>query len=411
MKIAIILGRGTEGCGVTQCAIQMQRVSGADIYSTKDKRWPRAKGFDFPVTEFSMAKEWEKYTEIVNKYDLCVIYSVPSTGHPEACQENFLKFLNAIKIRKAFINVDHKMASISRNANLKEVCGKVDVMMTHSMENDFCKYMTKHAITTPVCKMGLGFSYDEHRKKYWKPIDEQQGELVRWIGRTTGWKGPGLMIDYHADKLKDLGFITVLEGLEASISYTSILYKDDACTQRRDVVNYFRPEKEHGDEKFDPSVYGKETLNKGAYLYPPYINQDAMERMSLSGFGSDLYHLSEKSYGNNIENCHAEIIACGSVPIFHKHFCDNVIHKVQGDPITKCKNSGTIALDYSNFDEASKIMKKLKNDSSMRDDWREMAFEFWKQHSDAKDVVSEIIKLATDNITETKKSTLEDLFA
>jgi hypothetical protein len=39
-------------------------------------------------------------------------------------------------------------------------------------------------------------------------------------------------------------------------------------------------------------------------------------------------------------------------------------------------------------------MIKLKNDPSMRDDWREMAFEFWKQHSDAGPVVNEIVDLA-----------------
>ena len=122
-----------------------------------------------------------------------------------------------------------------------------------------------------------------------------------------------------------------------------------------------------------------------------------MERLSLSGFGSDLYHLEAHMYGNNIENCHAEIVASGAIPIFHKHFCDNVIHKVQGDPITKCKNTGTIALDQTNYDETREIMLKLVNDPKMRDDWREMAFDFWKQHSDSKDVISEIIQLATCN--------------
>ena len=38
-KIIIVLGRGTEGCGVTQCAIQMQKVTGAKILSANDKKW------------------------------------------------------------------------------------------------------------------------------------------------------------------------------------------------------------------------------------------------------------------------------------------------------------------------------------------------------------------------------------
>jgi len=397
-KIAIVLGRGTEGCGVTQCAIQMQKVTGADILSAKDKKWGRAKGLDIRQEEFMMGAEWKHYAQKINEnYDLCVIYSIPSKSHPQDCQDNFVSFLKAINIRKAFINVDHKAASIARNANLKEVCENVDVIMTHSLENDFSKFMQKNKIQTPLTKMGLGFDYDGHRAEHWRPIEFQQHNVVRWIGRTAMWKGPNLMIDFHQDALMENGFITVLEGLEASIQYPLVLYRDNAAEKpqdRRKVVNYFRPEKEYNEVKFTPDLYGKEEVGNGAYLYPQYINSEAMFRMSLSAFGSDLYHLKAETYGNNIENCHAECVASGTVPLFHKHFCDNVIHKVQGDPVSQCKNSGTIGVDYTNFNECRDLMIKLKNDPSMRDDWREMAFEFWKQHSDAGPVVNEIVDLA-----------------
>tara|TARA_B100000287_G_scaffold435636_1_gene505177 strand:- start:4054 stop:5295 length:1242 start_codon:yes stop_codon:yes gene_type:complete len=412
MKTIIVLGRGTEGCGVTQCAIQMQKVTGATILSANDKKWGRAKGLDIEQVELSIGKEWDNMANIVNEFDLCIVYSIPSKTHPEDCQENFLKLLDAIKIRKAFINVDHKSASIARNANLKEVCEKMDVIMTHSMENDFCKFARKNKITVPIKKMGLGFDYDGHREKYWKPIEQQQHEMVRWIGRTAMWKGPALMIDFHQDALMKSGFITVLEGLEASIQYPLVLYRDNKAKEpidRRKVQNYFRPEKKHGEtEKFKPEMYGKEEIFKGSYLYPQYINSDCMERMSLSAFGSDLYHLKAETYGSNIENCHAECIASGTVPLFHKHFCDNVIHPVQDKPISQCKDSGTLGVDYNNMFECRDQMVKLKNDPSMRDDWREMAFEFWKQHSDAEMVVNEIIELATS--TKDKPQGLEEFF-
>ena len=412
MKTIILLGRGTEGCGVTQCAIQMQKVTGATILSANDKKWGRAKGLDLQQTEMSVGKEWEEMANIVNQHDVCIVYSVPSKSHPQDCQDNFPKLLDAITIRKAFINVDHKAASIARNANLAEVCKKMDVIMTHSLENDFSRFMKKNKILVPLKKMGLGFDYDGHRAKYWKAIHVQQRSMVRWIGRTAMWKGPALMIDYHQDALMDAEFITVLEGLEASIQYPLVLYRDnkeETPTDRRKVVNYFRPEKQHGEtQKFLPEFYGTEKVGNGAYLYPQYINEDCMNRMSRSAFGADLYHLKAETYGNNIENCHAEIIASGAVPIFHKHFCDNVIHKEQGKPVTLCKDTGTIGLDYSNFEECKEVMIKLKNDPAMRDDWREMAFEFWKQHSDGEMVVGEIMELATSD--EHQPQGLEEFF-
>jgi hypothetical protein len=412
-KVAIVLGRGTEGCGVTQCAIQMQKVTNADILSAKDKKWGRAKGLDIRQEEFMMGTEWAHYAQKINEnYDLCVIYSIPSKSHPQDCQDNFISFLKAINIRKAFINVDHKAASIARNANLKEVCENVDVIMTHSLANDFSRFMTKNKIQTPLTKMGLGFDYDGHRAEHWRPIEFQQHNMVRWIGRTAMWKGPNLMIDFHQDALMENGFITVLEGLEASIQYPLVLYRDNAAEKpqdRRKVMNYFRPEKEYNEVKFTSDLYGKEEIGKGAYLYPQYINSEAMFRLSLSAFGSDLYHLKAETYGNNIENCHAECVASGTVPLFHKHFCDNVIHKVQGDPVSQCKNSGTIGVDYTNFNECRDLMIQLKLDPMMRDDWREMAFEFWKQHSDAEPVVTEIIDLAL-NTTTNQPTGLEEFF-
>ena len=412
MKTIILLGRGTEGCGVTQCAIQMQKVTGATILSANDKKWGRAKGLDIQQLEMSVGKEYEAIAKQINQYDLCIVYSVPSKSHPEDCQENFLKLLDLINTRKAFINVDHKAASIARNANLAEVCKKVDVIMTHSMENDFCKFMRKNKIQTPLTKMGLGFDYDGHRAKYWRPIEEQQHNMVRWIGRTAMWKGPSLMIDYHQDALMKEDFITVLEGLEASIQYPLVLYRDnkeDNPIDRRKVENYFRPEKKYGDVKFTNDLYGKEDIQKGAYLYPQYMNEDCMRRLSLSAFGSDLYHLKAETYGDNIENCHAECIASGTVPLFHKHFCDNVIHPVQGKPISQCQNSGTLGVDYTNFEECRQTMVKLKNDPSMRDDWREMSFEFWKQHSDGKTVVEDIMEKAI-NTKSNQPQGLEEFF-
>ena len=58
-RIAIILGRGTEGCGVTQCAIQMQKVTDADIFSAVDKKWGRAKGLEIDQKEFVYDNQYE----------------------------------------------------------------------------------------------------------------------------------------------------------------------------------------------------------------------------------------------------------------------------------------------------------------------------------------------------------------
>jgi hypothetical protein len=148
------------------------------------------------------------------------------------------------------------------------------------------------------------------------------------------------------------------------------------------------------------------------YLFPEYKNEECMERMSLSGFGSDLYNLKAEYYGNNIEYCHAEVIASGTVPLFHKHFGDHITHAKTGDPASN-GFSGTVWLDPDNPQAAADIMVELANDPVKRDEWREASFEFWKAHSDSSHVYDDIINkaLKAKSLTRVKTAvTLDDFF-
>jgi|GEM_PF-2269103 hypothetical protein len=412
-KIAIILGRGVEGCGVTRCAVEFQKATpNTKIFATLDKKWARRDTMVFDKDEFTCGKSEEMtrvLDEVNENFDMVLVYSVPSKKHPEDCQINFVKLVQGITLPKAIVQLDHKMQSLSRNGKFDEICNSVDVLMTHSLESDFTRWAKRENVNTPFKKMALGFTYDDHREKYWLPIDEQDHKTVRWIGRLSGWKGPNLMMDFHAQQLMEENYITILEGLEASIGWAGILYeKGDNKNGKpfykdHEIVNHFRPRKELNEVKFTEDLHGKETPGSGSYLYPPYTNVDCMERMAKSAFGSDLYHLKAHMYGNNIENCHAEVVASGTIPIFHKHFCDNVIHRITGNPVTKDSHSGTIGLDHTNFEETKKLMVKLSNDPVMRDEWREMAFTYWKKHSNADICTNEIITNLENIIIENGK--------
>ncbi len=404
MKIAIILGRGVEGCGVTRCSIEFEKATpDTKIFATIDKKWARRDTMNFDRDEFKCEniEETQRVIDEINQnFEMCLIYSVPSKTHSEGCQDNFVKLVKGIDIPKGIVQLDHKMQSLSRNAKFDEICNSVDVLMTHSLASDFTRWAKREGVNTPFRKMALGFDYDGHRKTYWKPIELQDSKAVRWIGRLSGWKGPNLMMDFHAAELMQRKYITVLEGLEASIGWKGILYdkEDNPLYKDHEINNFFRPRKELGEVKFSKDLYGTETPGSGAYLYPPYENQSAMERMSLSAYGSDLYHLKPQMYGNNIENCHAECIASGTIPIFHKHFCDNVIHRKTGNSISGdgFLKTGTIGLDSSNFDLVARAMEKLSSDSVFRNEMREKSFEYWKEHSDSSITVKEIIKNMTD---------------
>ena len=53
MKIAIILGRGVEGCGVTRCSIEFEKATpDTKIFATIDKKWARRDTMNFDRDEF-----------------------------------------------------------------------------------------------------------------------------------------------------------------------------------------------------------------------------------------------------------------------------------------------------------------------------------------------------------------------
>jgi len=325
MKVAILLGRGVEGCGCTRCAVEfMKATPGSKIIATIDKKWPRRESMDFEKTEFKAA-DWsvcEKLIDVINNhFDAVIVHSVPSNKHPQACIDNFVKIVESITIPKVGIQVDHSIHSIVRNARFDDICNSLDLLMTHSLTNDFCRWATERKdidVSTPITTMGLGFDFDGHRKKYWVPIEEQDAFEVRWIGRTAKWKGPGLMIDFHNEALRAHGYRTILEGLEASINFPQVLWKDAWDKQEpRDTVNYFRPRKyfctdclldfeDHFKDKYKDKVrsefknnpqfcpkcnkqldeggtfvHGEEVHGNAPYLYIPYNNTECMERIEI----------------------------------------------------------------------------------------------------------------------------------
>ncbi len=401
-KIVILMGRGIEGCGITRSVFEFKKFYGDNVkvFATSDNEWIREGSENYGFEKF-LGADWEQCKPVVeacNQADYTITYSLPAKDkHSVECQNNFLRILKEVKSKRIMIHCDHSNHAMHNNANLTEIMQTVDLIMSHSLFGEVGKWKEKNGITTPLTTMGVGFNYDATRAKYWKPIEEQNPFRIRWIGRTALWKGPNLMIAFHEEMLREHGYITVLEGMEASIQSPLILYHDGYDKKNpKDVTQRFR-----GPKAGRIFNYGEEVAGKGAYLYPPYDNRECMERLSLGAFGADLYKLAPEKYGNNIENCHAEPIAVGTVPIFHTHFGKHIIHRVTGDPAFESKNSGTVWLDgwidtgkpdvKTDWETSRDLMLKLSNDSVMREEWREMSFEFWKAHSDTQFVVTDIV--------------------
>ena len=66
--------------------------------------------------------------------------------------------------------------------------------------------------------------------------------------------------------------------------------------------------------------------------------------------------------------------------------------------LINCKDTGTIWLDDNDMQPALELVNKLAKDKVMRNEYREMAFQFYKQHQDSQYTFAEMQKQIESNI-------------
>jgi len=401
MKVAIIMGRGIEGCGVTKFTIEQTKwlaKNGHDftVYSSKDKSWTRKNAHDVSnVIQLKLAKPEETDQMITgcNEADVVIINSLPSVGHPEKCIDQFKRFLAEVKKPVVLIQHDHSSMSIKRNAAIEEAVKRADVLFGHSGTNDFAKYVSEVTgggglagffgddESKTILNFQPGMDFDSVRAKYWKSIEEQTDIHNKWIGRTTSWKGYIQMFKFHNEYLRQGGYVTTFEGIEKSPAYLGF----------RELCEF------HGMIDQDINTV---TLEKDqpVYVFGPFVNDQMLERMSRVAFGYQLSLLDERFIERSIEYTHCEVVCSGVVPVFRKAYGERCTHRKFGDKLINCKDTGTIWLDDNDMQPAFDLVNKLSKDRGMRNEYREMAFEFYKSHQDSQYTFAEMMNQIEKNL-------------
>ena len=401
MKVAIIMGRGIEGCGVTKFTVEQTKWFAKNgheftVYSSKDKSWTRKNAHDVSNVvqlKFAKVEETNKMIAGCNEADVVIINSLPSLSHPEAAIENFIRTLNEIKKPVVLIQHDHSSLSIKRNAAIKEAVQKADILFGHSDTNDFAKYVSEvtgggglagffgEDSSKTILNFQPGMDFDSVRAKYWKHIEETDPIMNKWIGRTTSWKGYVQMFKFHNEFLRPNNYITTFEGIEKSPAYLGF----------RELSEF------NGmiDKNIDDVTL---ELDQPAYVFGPFVNDQMLERMSKVGFGYQLSLLDARYIQRSIEYTHCEVACTGVVPVLRKSYGERCTHRHFGKKLIDCENTGTIWLDDNDMQPAFDLLNKLAKDPELRNQYREQAFEFYKLHQDAEYTFAEMMKQIEDNL-------------
>ena len=284
-----------------------------------------------------------------------------------------------MNVYKVFIQHDHNKSSLRRNALLQDSYEKSDIIFAHSDSGDFADMVNTPNLfdmrerVVHLMQPGITFS---NYKKYHKPVEEQDSKHHKWIGRTARWKNYDMMFDFHNKYLKLINHLTTFEGIDKSPVYMEFKKRNmffDEVTSKIDDVDL-------------SSRYGLD-----ATVFGNYDNTNMLHRMSKCGFGYQLSLLDKRFIKKSLEFTHLEIVATGAIPVFRKEYGDICIHRYYDKPLTEL-DSGTIWLSNDNMEECKGLINELSNDDSLRDEYRNKAFEFYSYY-DSKYVMGDMMKI------------------
>ena len=401
MKVAIIMGRGIEGCGVTKFTVEQTKWLAKNgheftVFSSKDKSWTRKNAHDVSNVvqlKFAKAEETNKMIAGCNEADVVIINSLPSIGHPDECINQFKRALNEITKPVVLIQHDHSSHSIRRNAAIDESIRKASILFGHSSRNDFAKHVSTvtdggglagffgEDNSKTILNFQPGLDFDSVRAKYWKPIEEQNPIMNKWIGRTTSWKGYVQMFKFHNEFLRPNDYITTFEGIEKSPAYLGFRELSEFNGMIDQDINTVTLEKD-----------------QPAYVFGPFINDQMLGRMATVGFGYQLSVLDERFIERSIEYTHCEVVCSGVVPVFRKSYGERCTHRHFGKKLIDCENTGTIWLDDNDMQPAFDLLNKLAADPVLRNQYREQAYEFYKLHQDSQYTFAEMFEQIENNL-------------
>lgn len=433
-NIMLLLGRGIEGTGNTRITIELEEYlkdMGYNAYTiaSADKSWGREKAQenDFIMYKFSKNGVYTDYTEVP---DVCLIMSVPAKRkiaksikeNPElldkfeqeqiSIYEGFTKTLEELKQKGTkiiYLQVDHKIHSINRNYYALEDYTErffrlLDKVITPNKNNDFMKKFVDKKVFSIYSD--IKFEVDEqlliscnfNKEAMNIGMVEKIPSLCYYIGRSARWKGWTVFRDFHYDKLKDNGFISMIEGIEMSYNgKEDLYYKDEQTGKFTDLkecnIDYTMdkintPDFILSDIKANRNKY----IGLPAMIFGPYNREKALKRLAQAKFGMFFSYLGEE-YSGPLEIAFLEMVAAGTVPVIRKELYNTA--QFNGDRLSNYKpeDIGLIVYDAENPDDCINAMKTLDYSDELYRTYLNRIISFCKLNFDREVILKRVLDL------------------
>ena len=317
LRIALVYGKGEDGCGVTRTGAEVQLWSkkvGASthVYFYSEKKFSRSGGHEIDSIFFK-GDELSKIAERLDSdYDIVMFMNYPSNKHPHDYSKSFYyDFYDKIqKPYKVFHQSDIHKGQCDKTPYLLPMLVNADIIFHYDMNTWFSKTINDYKVQQAnerLQRYTLWFNFDEVesvRNKY--PIDEKIKSLTS-VTRWSSLKNVGRTIDIMDSLLVKTPEIKCkVYGIERSIGAKfDILDRDD--------TTYVNKTDDQNPTDENVAVYGPVTRNAGLDIVASHL------------FASSFFSLPKnpENYGNRMEYTQIEMIGVGTIPVFDKHWGEN----------------------------------------------------------------------------------------
>lgn len=338
-KLAVLLLRGLEGCGVSNYTRHLKAFFDdngevCDLFALSTNIGRADTSSDMKVEFFDYAECLQLVSKLNANYDFVLIFSVPAKSFSEEVKSTYVeRIISELKMPKWMVNLDHHFLSFSRNADYKNAIEACDGVFCYSLQKTkagFINWLEKHQISVPVRPIN-NFFHIPLIERFISAGKKGRSKRLINAGRAVAWKRGSIVLNLHSE-LARRGFVTEMIGFERSIAgYTQLR------NYNNELVWFTTSEFEKPVN--GPSAFSNAKLNNALFDFLDREGQDpnlmyvmgsydyirGLERISKSAFATHprSFEHNNLDYGNNFEFQGLEA-ALLSVPIFHRHFLDTV---------------------------------------------------------------------------------------
>lgn len=386
MKIAMIFGKGLDGCGVQRGAVEIATWAQRNnvqfhVYSMKGRSFARAKGHSMPIepVEFKHTEIPSLVEKLNSNYDTVIINSYPSSKHDPAAiiafYENLVKKID----KPVLVGMMHeiKKANIDAIPMILPILNYCDIVYNFSektfFSSEFSSYFPSKTLGERTKRFKMWIDLTELKKNYRDVYNlSDKDRKLMYVGRWTSMKDPRRVLDlYPTMKERDPSFKLALHGIERSIG------------AKYDIID-------HPNSVYDLNFNGYDWDVDGVPTFGPYNYAQGMELISKSLFACSFYRLPKEphNYGDRMEYTQIEIIGCGTIPVFDKHYGE---HNFDSNGNRYIDNDHlAVWSSREDLGETADKLIEIANNPSEQKLYRDSSFSFVDREFNADNVLPEM---------------------